>query len=93
MPRIELRDDGWFEAGKDDEETSPIVHMIYESKQTLKKALEQIDEAPSVEALEQMLSKIPASFEFRGSPYLMDKNIIIRTPGLPGECYLGKVIE
>ena len=93
MPHIELRNDGWFEAGKDSEKTFPMAYLIYESKQKLKKALRKIGEAPSIQALEQTLSKIPEQFQFRGHPYLTGKHVMIRTPGLPGECYLGDLLE
>jgi len=91
MVKIELRKDGWFEAGKDSEETFPMAHLIYKSKQGLKKALEEIGETQSVGDLEKALKQIPELFQFRRSPYLVGNRIMIDTPGLPGQCYLGEI--
>ena len=95
MIKIELREDGWFEAGKDSEKTFPMAHLIYQSKQKIKKALEEIGEQPSREKLEEALAKIKVSklWEFKGTPYLTGNDILIETHGLPGTCYLGSLIE
>lgn len=91
MVSIELRKDGWFEAGKNSKESFPYAFMVYQSKQKLKQALEEIGEQTSKGELEKSLSKIEAGFGFKRTPYLEGTDIIIATPGLPGECYLGSI--
>ncbi|MBU1199315.1 MAG: hypothetical protein KKF46_04290 [Nanoarchaeota archaeon] len=93
MAHIELRDDGWFEAGKDAKVTLPMIHMIYQSKQTLKQELEKIGEQETIGDLEDILQEIPELFQFKGTPYLIGNKIVIDTPGLPGRSYLGEIKE
>lgn len=93
MVGIKLRDDGWFEAGKDDEKSFPLAYLIYKSKQELKKSLEGIGEQKDIGALEKALEKIPELFQFRRTPYVVGNKIMIDTPGLPGQCYLGDITK
>ncbi|MBN2052552.1 hypothetical protein JW756_03540 [Candidatus Woesearchaeota archaeon] len=93
MMRMELRDDGWFEAGKDVKDTFPIGYLIYQSKKELKEHLEKIGEQKSIGELEKKLKEIPELFQFRRTPYLVGDKVMIDTPGLPGQCYLGKVVN
>jgi len=92
MVRIELRNDGWFEAGKDAKDTFPIGYLIYQSKKVLKERLEKIGEQESISELEKKLREIPELFQFKRTPYLVGNNVMIDTPGLPGQCYLGSIM-
>lgn len=91
MVNIELRQDGWFEAGKNSEKEFPYSYLVYHSKQKLKKALEKIGERSSIGKLEEALVEIPEVPYFKRRPYLRGNDIIIDTHGLPGECYLGSI--
>jgi hypothetical protein len=93
MVGIKLREDGWFEAGKDAEKTIPIAYLIYKSKQELKKCLEDIGEQKDIGALEKALKDVPELFQFRRTPYIVGNRIMIDTPGLPGQCYLGDITK
>lgn len=93
MVGIKLREDGWFDAGKDAKETFPIGYLIYQSKQSLKEALENIGEQQNIGALEKALKNVPKLFQFKGTPYLEGNRVMIDTPGLPGQCYLGDITK
>jgi hypothetical protein len=92
MVSIELRTDGWFDAGEDRKDY-PIVHMIYHSKQKIKRMLEEIGDQPSIGDLEKALHSIDVSnlYDFKGTLYLDGDKIMVDVHGLPGTCYLGKV--
>lgn len=87
---IKLREDGWFEAGKN---ARNFAKIVYKEKQRIKQELEQLSEKnlgydELKEAIQGIEGKRPA---FKGSIYLRGKDLMIETPGLPGECYLGKI--
>ena len=92
MIKIELRKDGWFDAGKN---AIGFPHKVYNSKQKLKKKLEEIAQHAekglirNLWALETALSAFPEVPHFRGPPYLRGSDILIDTHGLPGKVYLG----
>ena len=88
---IELRNDGWFEAGKDKE---GIIHLIYQSKERIKEIITKIGEKSTQSDLEKALEGFPNDlFEFKGKPYFAGGKLMIDTPGLPGTCYLGELIR
>jgi hypothetical protein len=94
MVKIELRKDGWFEAGKDSKDSFPMAYLIYQSKKTLKQNLTEIsnrnlDRTP----LEQALGEIGPLQHFKRTPYLRGDDIVIDTHGMPGTAYLGKIVE
>jgi len=90
MARIELRPDGWFDAGKD----APyrVMREIYAGKQELKQKLSAIPQGP-FEHLEAELMRIPAPEGFDGRPHLDKRDIYIKTHGPPGQAYLGSIKE
>jgi len=97
MVKIELRKDGWFEAGKDCKESFPFAYLCYLGKQELKKSLNKIGSATSAGELEKKLSEFEkldrAMGDFKGTPYLEGNCVMIDTHGMPGQCYLGKIVE
>ncbi len=92
MVHIVLREDGWFEAGKDADNTS-FIPLIYTAKQELLGDLEAIGEQTNMEELKKELAGISGGFSFKGSPYLQADKVYIDTKGQPGRCYLGKIEE
>ena len=95
--KIELRKDGWFEAGHDCKENFPFAYLCYLGKQELKKNLEGIGPVKSIDKLIGKICEIKeldrAMGDFKGRPYLIGNDIMIDTHGLPGRCYLGSITE
>ncbi len=83
--KIELRNDGWWDAGKDE------FPDHYKAKQDLKRALEAIGEQLGKRALERALARVEVSGLFEGQPYINASSLEIQTQGWPGECYLGSI--
>ena len=92
MYKIKLREDGWFEAGKDSE---GFPRLAYDAKQKLKEELSKIGRVSSREELNNTLGKIDIghNLNFRRSPYLRGDVVRIDTRGPPGEADLGFVKE
>ena len=94
--KIDLRADGWFEAGKDAKKSFPFAFMAYQIKRELKKQLSALNgQGLDREQLEQKLGEIDVGHNsaFKGSPYIKSSDIYIDTHGLPGEAYLGTIVE
>ncbi len=94
MAKIELRKDGWFEAGKDAEKSFPFAYKAYLAKQQIEKALKAINrqklDKPN---LESMVRNLQASYPFKGTLHVRGSDIYVDTHGLPGEAYLGQIMD
>ncbi len=94
MVTIQLRQDGWFEAGADSRESFPAAFEAYEVKQEIKTILLAISErALSTSELERELAGVEVRRPFKRTPYLRGNDIIVDTHGLPGEAYLGSLVQ
>lgn len=71
MVCIELRNDGWFDIGKEYADTPPVLRKLYEERQKIKSALETIGEQPTIEDLKKKVSGIKLTeIESDGAPYV-----------------------
>ncbi len=94
MAKIELRKDGWFEAGKDTKDSFPVAYQAYQVKQMLQQRLTELsDRNLDRQSLQEALYGIEATRPFKRRPYLRGNDIIVDTHGLPGEAYLGSIVE
>jgi len=93
MVKLKLRDDGWFEEGKDNAQ-APIARVIYQSKQILKGDLEKIGPCESRIEFGRALSRVPLVMHFEGRPFLDGNDVCIMIEEMgSGKIKLGEVVE
>lgn len=94
MAKIELRKDGWFEAGKDVKKSFPFAYEAYLAKQEIEKALKALNQQKLGRPdLESKVHGIEAPYPFKGNLSVRGGDIYVNTHGLPGEAYLGQIIS
>jgi len=93
MAKVVLRDDGWFEAGKDDKATFSAAHEAYVAKQALKEKLQELGKRElDIVSLTKEIHNIEAPRPFKGTLQIRGGSVIVAdTHGMPGEAFLGEI--
>lgn len=90
--QIKLREDGWFEAGKDAEHH--CIRTVYSDLQQMKRTLDGIGPRKSMSALEKALKSVAViPTGFGGRPYLSGKKIVLPSISMAHEVYIGNVVK